>query len=185
MVRECHRGNSFGRKHYFSWGPDSLLSAERSLGSWCVYACAHRCMCGGVCVCVWVCTGVCVHGYVVCMGVCVYVYMCVQHNTYNPIRRPWRYIWNKTNSFLTSRSPKAQGFCPTEVSKKQSGPANRVGSRHSFPACRRALPLPTAPHTEWKLSGEKNSAQLCERPHRFPASASGRSVSSFPRGAAV
>ena len=76
LVRECHRGNSFGRKHYFSWGPDSLLSAERSLGSWCVYACAHRCMCGGVCVCVWVCTGVCVHGYVcawecVCMCICV------------------------------------------------------------------------------------------------------------------
>ena len=39
--------------------------------------------------------------------------------------------------------------------------------------------------TEWKLSGEKNSAQLCERPHRFPTSASGWPVSSFPRGAAV
>lgn len=144
-------------------------------------------VCGGVHV------GVGVHGCVrawvcVCLGVCAYVCMCVlarQHNTYNPIRRPWRYIWNKTNSFLTSHSPKAQGLCPTEVSKKQSGPANRVGSRHSFPACRRALPLPTAPHAEWKLSGEKNSAQLCERPHRFPTSASGRSVSSFPRGAAV
>ena len=94
----------------------------------CVCARAHGCMCG--CGCAWVC---------VYMAVCVLAW---QHNMYNPIQRPWCYIWNKTSSFLTSRSAKAQGLCPTEVSKKQSGPPNRVGSQHSFPACRRALPCP-------------------------------------------
>ena len=120
----------------------------------CVYVCV--CTCTWVYVWVWVCMGVCVHGCV-----CVLAW---QHNMYNPIQRPWCYIWNKTSSFLTSRSAKAQGLCPTEVSKKQSGPPNRVGSQHSFPACRRALPCPLPRIQNGNFQG-KRILHSCVRDH--------------------
>lgn len=121
-----------------------------------VCVCAHTGVCVGMgvhrCVHTWVC---------VCLGVCVLAW---QHNMYKPIRRPWCYIWNKTNAFLTSCSAKAQGLCPTEVSKKQSGPPNRVGSRHSFPACRRALPCPLPRIQNGNFQG-KRILHSCVRDH--------------------